>query len=212
MRSTFDLTLYLVVGSDVVGGRDLTQVVSAAVKGGVTLVQLREKEPPLDRMIEQARALKRLLTPLEVPLIVNDHLDVALAAEADGLHLGQDDGDPRAARAALGPDRILGLSAGDLEEAATVDPAVVDYAGIGPAYATGSKTDAGEAIGLPGLRRLRARLDLPLVAIGGIDAGKAAEVMATGVQGAAVVSAICAADDPEAAARALREAIEAGRP
>lgn len=212
MRSAFDLTLYLVIGSDAVGDRALTDVVAAAVKGGVTLVQLREKALPVERMIEHARALKTLLAPLAVPLIVNDHLEVALAAEADGLHLGQDDGNPQAAREALGPDRILGLSAGDPQEAAKVDPAIVDYAGIGPAYATGSKADAGEAIGLAGLRRLRACLDLPLVAIGGIDAGKAAEVMTTGVQGVAVVSAICAANDPEAAARKLRDAIEAARP
>jgi len=212
VRSAFDLTLYLVVGSDAVGGRALTDVVSAAVKGGVTLVQLREKDAPFEQMVEQASALKALLAPLGVPLIVNDHLDVALAAEADGLHLGQDDGDPQAARNAIGPERILGLSAGDPEEAATVDPAIVDYAGIGPAYATGSKADAGEAIGLSGLRRLRACLDLPLVAIGGIDSDKAAAVMTTGVQGVAVVSAICATDDPEAAARKLRDAIEAGRP
>lgn len=212
VRSTFDLTLYLVIGSDVVGGRALTDVVAAAVEGGVTLVQLREKAVPLEGMVERARALKALLAPLGVPLIVNDHLEVALAAEADGLHLGQDDGDPRAARAALGPERILGLSAGDPDEAAKVDPAIVDYAGIGPAYATGSKADAGDAIGLSGLRRLRACLDLPLVAIGGIDAEKAAAVMTTGVQGVAVVSAICAAADPEAAARRLRHAIEAGRP
>ena len=212
MPADFDLTLYLVVGSDAVGGRALTDVVAAAVDGGVTLVQLREKGVPFEQMVEHARALKDLLAPCGVPLIVNDHLDVALASEADGLHLGQDDGDPQAARDALGLGRILGLSAGDPEEAAKVDPTIVDYAGVGPAYITGSKADAGDAIGLAGLRKLRACLDLPLVAIGGIDADKAADVMTTGVQGVAVVSAICAAADPEAAARKLRETIEAARP
>ena len=212
MPADFDLPLYLVVGSDAVGGRALTDVVAAAVDGGVTLVQLREKGVPFEQMVEHARSLKNLLAPRGVPLIVNDYLEVALASEADGLHLGQDDGDPQAARTALGPGRILGLSAGDPEEAAKVDPAIVDYAGVGPAYATGSKADAGDAIGLPGLRKLRACLDLPLVAIGGIDAGKAADVMTTGVQGVAVVSAICGAADPEAAARKLRETIEANRP
>ncbi len=205
----FDLTLYLVAGSQDCAGRDLEAVVAAAVRGGVTLVQLREKSLPHGAIVESARRLKALLQPAGVPLLVNDHLDVALAAEADGLHLGQEDLDAAAARAALGPGKILGLSAGDAEEARRVDPSLADYVGIGPAYATGSKADAGAAIGLAGLRDLRARLDLPLVAIGGINAENAAEVMTSGVQGVAVVSAICAAEDPEAAARALRRAVGA---
>ncbi|MGF1611281.1 MAG: thiamine phosphate synthase [Kiloniellales bacterium] len=210
-RPAFDLTLYLVAGSDAVAGRDLVQVVEAALRGGVTLVQLREKQGPREAMIASARALKAMLDRHRVPLIVNDDLEVTLAVDAAGLHLGQEDMDPAEARAALGPDRIIGLSAGNAAEAARVDPAVVDYAGVGPAYVTGSKADAGDAIGLPGLSELRARLALPLVAIGGITAANAAEVMTTGVNGVAVVSAICAASDPEAAARALRRAVESGR-
>lgn len=206
-----DLSLYLIAGPQVVGGRDLTAVVAAAVRGGVSLVQLRDKTAPDSALIEQARALKALLTPLGVPLIVNDRLDVALAAEADGLHLGQEDLAPARARAALGPGRILGVSAGDAEEARIADPALVDYVGVGPVYPTGSKADAGDAIGLDGLSALRALLALPVVAIGGIDEANAAEVMARGVQGVAVVSAICGAADPQAAARALRRRIDAAR-
>lgn len=204
----FDLSLYLVAGSDALAGRDLADLVAAAVRGGVSLVQLREKAMAAEPMIARARALKALLAPLNIPLIVNDRLDVALAAEADGLHLGQDDLAPAAARAQLGPDKILGVSAGDAQEAATVDPALVDYVGVGPVYPTGSKADAGAAIGLAGLTAMRRLLSLPMVAIGGIQAGQAAEVMACGVEGVAVVSAICAAADPEAAARALRREIE----
>ena len=210
-RPSFDLTLYLVAGSDAVAGRDLVQVVEAALRGGVTLVQLREKTAPRATVIESARALKAMLDRHRVPLIINDDLEVALAVDAAGLHLGQDDMDPADARAALGPDRIIGLSAGNAAEAARVDPAIVDYAGVGPAYVTGSKADAGDAIGIKGLSDLRARLALPLVAIGGISAANAAEVMTTGVDGVAVVSAICAAPDPESAARQLRRAIESGR-
>jgi thiamine-phosphate pyrophosphorylase len=207
----FDLSLYLVAGADALGGRDLTAVVGAAVRGGVSLVQLREKAAVDAAMVAQAKALKTLLAPLGVPLIVNDRLEVALAAGADGLHLGQEDIAPAAARAALGPDGILGVSAGDAAEARIADPTLVDYVGVGPVYPTGSKAAAGDAIGLDGLRALRARLALPVVAIGGIQAANAAEVMACGVQGVAVVSAICSARDPEAAARALRRRIDAGR-
>jgi len=204
-----DLSLYLVAGAEDAGGRDLMAVVAAAVRGGVSVVQLRDKTATDAAMIAQARGLKSLLAPLGVPLIVNDRLEVALAAGADGLHLGQDDMAPGAARRALGPEAILGVSAGDAAEARIADPAVVDYVGVGPVYPTGSKADAGAAIGLEGLRALAALLAPPVVAIGGIQAGNAAEVMACGVQGVAVVSAICGARDPEAAARAFRHRIGA---
>jgi len=210
-RPGLDLSLYLIAGPKAVGCRDLLAVVAAAVRGGVSLVQLRDKTASDAAMTEQARALKALLTPLGVPLIVNDRLDVALAAEADGLHLGQEDVAPARARAVLGPGGILGVSAGDAEEAKIADPALVDYVGVGPVYPTGSKADAGDAIGLDGVQALRALLDLPMVAIGGIAEANASAVMACGVQGVAVVSSICGAADPEAAARALRRRIDAAR-
>ncbi len=212
MRSAaFDLTLYLVAGEADCAGRPLEEVVTAAVRGGVTLVQLREKSAPEARQVAAARRLKALLAPAGVPLIVNDSLDVALAAEADGLHLGQDDSDPAAARAALGPSRILGLSVGTPEELARSDLSGVDYLGVGPVFATASKDDAGAAIGLEGLRDLRRRCDLPMVAIGGIKREQATAIAACGFQGVAVVSAICAAPDPAAAARDLLAAFRAGR-
>ncbi len=218
-KPAFDLTLYLVVGSDVTQGRPLDEVVTAAVRGGATLVQLREKALGDAELVEAARALKARLAPLGVPLIINDRVEAAQAAGADGVHLGQDDLDAARARAILGPDALIGVSAGTPEEAARVDPGLADYVGIGSVYATATKPDAGPPIGIAGLVTLAATLaPLPVVAIGGIGAGNAAQVMAaqfmavsSAADGIAVVSAICGAQDPEAAARALRREIDAGR-
>jgi thiamine-phosphate pyrophosphorylase len=209
-QPAFDPTLYLVVGSDAVRGRAVTDVVAAAVRGGVTLVQLREKTLPDAQVIASARELIGILQPLGIPLIVNDRVEVAIAAGAAGVHVGQDDVHAGRARALLGPYGIVGVSAGTAAEAATVSAGLSEYVGVGSVYPTTSKADAGAAIGIAGLRALQARLPSPVVAIGGIHAGNAAEVAATGVAGVAVVSAICTADDPEAAARSLRAAITAG--
>jgi thiamine-phosphate pyrophosphorylase len=227
-KPAFDLTLYLVVGSDVTRGRPLDEVVTAAVRGGVTLVQLREKALSDAELVAAARALKGRLAPLGVPLIVNDRAEVARAAGADGVHLGSDDLDAARAREILGPAGLIGVSAGTPEEAARVDKGLADYVGIGSVYATATKLDAGAPIGIAGLTALARTLrPLPVVAIGGIGARQAAEVMAAqgtaakgiaaqgiaagAVDGIAVVSAICGAPDPEAAARALRGEIGAGR-
>ncbi len=212
-KPAFDLTLYLVVGSDVTQGRPLDEVVAAALRGGATLVQLREKALGDAELVGVARALKGRLAPLGVPLIVNDRVEVAKAAGADGVHLGQDDLDAARARAILGPDGLIGVSAGTAEEAARIDKGLADYVGIGAVYATATKPDAGPPIGLARLAALaRALRPLPVVAIGGIGLREAAEVMASGAaDGIAVVSAICGAPDPEAAARALRREIDAGR-
>lgn len=210
-RPLFDLTLYLVAGTDAVGDRPLEDVVLAAVRGGVTLVQLREKTLPDEAVIDLARRLKAVLEPHGVPLIVNDRVEAAATAGADGVHLGVDDVAASHAREILGPDKIVGVSAGTEAEAALVDPALADYAGVGSVYPTPTKPDAGAAIGVDGLVALKRSIDLPIVAIGGIDARNAAEVMASGVEGIAVVSAICGAADPESAARDLRRAIADGR-
>lgn len=206
----FDLTLYLVIGSADTKGRDLVAVVEQAVLGGVTLVQLREKALPEVVYIETARRLKALLEPRRIPLIVNDSLEVALASGADGVHLGQDDMVPAAARRILGPERILGYSAGNEAERLRFDLGPVDYLGVGAVYPARSKPDAGAAIGIEGLAAMRRACALPLVAIGGIDESRAAEVAATGVEGIAVVSAIAGASDPREAARRLRRAFAEG--
>jgi len=210
-RPKFDLTLYLVAGTGAVGGRSLAEVIAAAVRGGVTLVQLREKTMPDSEMIALAREIKAVLHPFGVPLIINDRVAVALEAGADGVHLGIDDIGPAQARAQLGPDRILGVSAGTPDEAALVDPAVADYAGVCSVYATATKPDAGPPIGIEGLGMLMRRIPVPVVAIGGIGLRQAEAVMAAGPAGIAVVSAIGGAADPETAARQLRAAIGNGR-
>lgn len=215
MPRPFDLTLYLVTDPRLVAERGLLATVEAAVKGGVTLVQLRDPDAHGRALVEQARALKALLAPLRIPLIVNDRVDVAVAADADGVHLGQDDMSPADARALLGPEGILGLSVGNPAEfvgsSSGIDIGAVDYLGVGPVKATGTKTDAGAAIGAAGVAAVRALTRRPIVGIGGIDGALAGEVIRAGADGVAVVSAICAAPDPEHAARALLSAVTAAR-
>ncbi len=205
-----DLRLMLVTDSAMIGARGLVDTVLAAVAGGATIVQLREKAQPDEALFPLARALCARLRPLGVPLVVNDRVAVARAAGADGVHLGQGDGDPAAARALLGPGAIIGRSVTDAAQASGIDPAVVDYVGLGPVFATATKPDANPPIGVAGVRAIVPLLPVPTVAIGGIDAGNAGAVIAAGAAGVAVVSAICAAVDPAAAAAALRRAMAAG--
>ncbi len=211
MARSFDLTLYLVTDPRLTAGRGLEETVAAAVKGGVTIVQLRDPQAHGRALVAQARALKALLTPLGIPLLVNDRVDVALAAGADGVHLGQDDMSAKDARALLGPDRIIGLSVGSPQEFSASDLAGVDYLGTGPVNATGTKANAGAAIGAAGIASVRALTTLPIVGIGGVDAAITADVIRAGADGIAVVSALCGANDPEAAARLLREKVESAR-
>lgn len=200
------LRLHLVTDSAQCGARGLLDVVAAAVRGGASCVQLREKTLDTRAFVERARALKTLLAPLHVPLIINDRLDVALACDADGVHVGQSDMPAEVVRRWL-PTALIGLSIESLQQLSAAENAPADYYGISPVFATASKSDAAPALGLEGVRMIRARTQRALVAIGGIDAGNAAAVMAAGADGVAVVSALCAASDPAAAARALRRAI-----
>ena len=210
MTRRFDPTLYLVTDSELARGRALPDVVAAAVRGGVTLVQLRDEHAEGRALLEMARALKAVLDPEGVPLIVNDRADVAHAAGA-GCHVGQSDLPAAAARAILGPDATLGISIDAAAQARALDPALVDYVAYGPFAATSTKADAGGPIGADGLAAARKLTRLPLIAIGGIDAGTAAAAVRAGAEGIAVVSAIMAAADPEAASRELRAAIEVAR-
>ncbi len=211
MKRMYDLALMLVTDAAMTGRRGLVETVLAGVAGGVTIVQLRDKIAEDAVLIEIARTLHAQLTSLGVPLIVNDRPEVARAAGADGVHVGQDDGDPAAARAILGPDAFVGLSVTCTGDLATVDPSVVDYVGLGPIFASATKPDAGPPLGLDGLCDLGARLPVPFVAIGGVDASNAAAVVRAGATGIACVSAICAADDPREAAAALRRAMQVAR-
>lgn len=210
-KPRFDLGLYLVIGSQDVPLGNLEATLRAALAGGVTLVQLREKHADIEATVALGKRVKDILDPLGVPLIVNDDLAAARALGAAGVHLGQDDLPAAEARVALGPDALIGVSAGTPEEARGVDLRQVDYLGIGPVFATATKADAGNAIGAEGVRQVLEVAPLRAVAIGGIGAGNAPECIAAGCEGVAVVSAICSAADPEAAARELRGAVDGAR-
>ena len=197
------LGLYLVTDRACVQGRDLIAAVLAAVQGGVRCVQLREKQLSSRDFLAQARALMAALAPHGVPLVINDRVDIALACGAQGVHLGQSDMPIADARALLPPPVFIGWSVEtphDVERARTLP---VDYLGVSPVFATTTKTDAAPPWGLTGLQAVRAVTDLPLVAIGGIHAGNAASVLQAGADSLAVVSAILAAPDPQAAATEL---------
>ena len=208
MRPDFDPRLYLVTDRRLSGGRTTEFIIAAALRGGATAVQIREKECPPAEFLDRARRLKSLLDRFGIPLIVNDAVDVARACGAAGAHLGQNDVSPAEARRLLGPDAIIGLSVETFEQAARAEEEDVDYLGVGPIFATLTKTDAALPWGLDGLRRLRERTRKPLVAIGGIDASNAASIIEAGADGLAVVSAVVSAADPESAARALRAIID----
>jgi len=203
MKRMPDYSLYLVTDAALAGRRAIEEIVREAVAGGVTVVQLREKGASSREMLRQARALRDLLAPRGVPLIVNDRCDVALAAGADGVHVGQGDLPCVLVRELAGPDLVIGVSVSTVEEAVQAERDGADYLGVSPVFETPTKTDTPPAVGLDGLRRIREAVRLPLVAIGGIHAGNAAAVIRAGADGIAVVSAIMAAPDPRAAARAL---------
>lgn len=212
MRKSFDLSFYLVLDPDPCAGFGLVETARAAVRNGATMVQLRDKKADTARRIETGRALQQALAGTGALLIVNDDVDAAVAIGADGLHVGQDDAAVGAARARLGPDKILGLSVETEALAASIDPALVDYAGIGPVFATATKPDHKQPVGMDGLARLAAACPVPAVAIGGLKARHVADVLKAGARGLAVVSAVCGTPDPGKAARDLSIAIARARP
>ena len=200
--------LYLVTDRDLCGDKPLEDVVLQAVRGGVACVQLREKNVSTRFFINEAARIKSRLAPFYVPLIINDRVDVALAAGADGVHVGQDDMPYAVARQLMGPKAIIGLSVEtweDVEKAQVLD---VDYLGVSPVFETPTKTDTKGSWGLQGLSRIRAWSRHPLVGIGGLNRSNAAEVILAGADSVAVVSAICAAPDPCRAAQELSAIIQ----
>ena len=210
MKPALDPTLYLVTDPDLGRGRPLDEIVMAAVEGGVTLVQLRDKRKDGGLLLDEAGRLKALLDPLGVPLLINDRADVAWAARV-GCHVGQTDLPPQVARDLLGPDALIGWSLDDPAQVAHADAGLLDYVAFGPFATTATKLDAGPAVGAPRLEQVRRGTALPLVAIGGIQEGNVEAAIQAGADGVAVVSAIVAADDPTAASRRLRERIEDAR-
>jgi len=200
MTRDFDLSVYLVTDPLLCAERGLVETVLAAVRGGVTMVQLRDKQADASELVAAGRALHQSLRGSKVPLVVNDRPELAAAIGAEGVHLGQTDGDAAQARALLGPAAIIGRSVNDIGQLVEVDPSVVDYLGVGPVFATGTKPDHKRPLGFDGLAQICAASPLPVVAIAGLRAEHAVGIRAAGARGLAVVSAICAAADPAAAA------------
>jgi thiamine-phosphate pyrophosphorylase len=208
-----DLRLNAIVDPERAAGRDLVDLARRVAEGGATLVQLRDKKSDTRAMVDAARAIKAALASYAVPFVVNDRVDVALAANADGVHLGPDDMAVEDARRLLGPAAIIGVSVKTVEEAAAVAVELIDYAGVGGVYATLSKQQKSAPIGTEGFARVAGALrsrgpGLPIVGIAGIDTGNAAAVIAAGADGVAVISALSLAPDPAAAARALRAIVD----
>jgi thiamine-phosphate pyrophosphorylase len=198
------LRLCLVTDRRFLNGRSLLEVIEAAVAGGVTMVQLREKDATTREFLELTRAVKAGLAGRGVPLVVNDRADIAQACDADGLHVGQKDMPLTEARHLLGADKFIGLSITNEEQMRRPDAAAADYLGVGPLYRQDTKTDAATPLGPSGFARLRAMTGLPVVAIGGLKPDNAAPVVAAGADGLAVVSALMGASDPGETARSFR--------
>ncbi len=195
--------IYLVTDQKACLGRSLESIVSHAAKAGVSCVQLREKKAGTRDFLEQAKALKHILTPLKIPLIINDRVDIALAVNADGVHLGQTDMPPAIARNLLGPKAVIGLSVETWEDVETSHYADVNYLGVSPVFPTPTKIDTKTPWGLDGLEKIRTFTRLPLVGIGGFDTSNCGQAIKAGADSIAVVSAICSADDPFDAAQQL---------
>lgn len=211
MRQPFDLSLYVVTDEHLSRGRPTAEIVRAAIRGGARAIQVRGKELPLREQAAIGRALRAITREAGVLFIVNDRADLALALDADGVHVGQDDLPADLARRVVGPDRLVGVSTATVEEAVPARDAGADYLGVGAIFSTATKFDAGAPTGPDLIRVIGAAVALPIVGIGGINRHNAAEVIAAGAAGVAVVSAVVAADDPEAAARDLRRRIDAAR-
>lgn len=209
MRPELKLGLYLVTDERLSRGRTTAEIVRAAIRGGIDVVQLRGKDLPAREQLAIGRELRAITREAGVLFIVNDRVDLALALDADGVHVGQDDLPAEIARQLVGPDRIVGVSAATIPEALAARDAGADYLGVGAIYDTATKLDAGAATGPQLLSTIAGAVDLPLVAVGGINATNVAEVIAAGAVGAAIVSAIVSADDPEVAARDLQRRITA---
>lgn len=207
MKKEFDLTLYLVTDRPLAGERDIEWIVEEAVKGGATIVQLREKDCSTSTFVDLARRLKERLINYNIPLIINDRIDIALAVDAEGVHIGQSDMPYDIARQLLGPDKIIGLSVENMEEVEKANLLDVDYIGISPVFSTPTKTDTAQPFGLDGTREAMKISNHRAVAIGGMNQETIEDVMKCGVEGVAVVSAIVAAQSPYNAAIKLKEII-----
>ena len=201
-----DLLLYAVTDRRWLGGRRLADQVEEALKGGVTFVQLREKDLDEERFLEEAREIKELCGRYGVPFVINDNVDIAQAVDADGVHVGQSDMEAGDVRARLGQDKIIGVSAQTVEQALLAESRGADYLGVGAVFATGSKADASE-VDHETVKAICQAVHIPVIAIGGITRENVGALAGTGVCGAAVISAIFAQEDVEEGTRKLKEAV-----
>ena len=202
-----DLLLYAVTDRRWLGGRRLADQVEEALKGGVTFVQLREKDLDEERFLEEAKEIKELCRRYQVPFVINDNVDIAQAVDADGVHVGQSDMEAGDVRARLGQDKIIGVSAQTVEQALLAESRGADYLGVGAVFATGSKADASE-VDHETVKAICQAVHIPVIAIGGITRENVGALEGTGVCGAAVISAIFAQEDVEEETRKLKEAVQ----
>ena len=206
MKPRVDYTLYLCTDRELMSAERLEKAVELAIQGGVTVVQLREKDCTGREFLQIAKDVKQITDAYEIPLIINDRIDIAMAVDADGVHLGQSDIPAHTARELLGPDKIIGVSCKNVEQALLAKKHGADYLGVGAMYPTGTKKDA-TAVTPEALSAICQAVDIPVVAIGGINKDRLEPLKGTGVDGVAVVSAIFAAEDIEKATRELKEAV-----
>jgi thiamine-phosphate pyrophosphorylase len=203
MKKPFDLSLYLVLDPDLCRQHSMVETAREAVAGGVTVVQVRHKRASTAERIALARSVKEALRDTSALIVMNDDIEAAVQAEVDAVHIGQRDMSPTLARERIGPDMLLGLSVNSESAARAVDAHLVDYAGVGPVFATPTKPDHEQPIGFAGLALIVAACPVPTVAIGGLKRQHVSEVFAAGAQGLAVVSAICGTPDPRLSASEL---------
>ncbi|GAA0382962.1 thiamine phosphate synthase [Bacillus horti] len=200
--------LYVITGEQFYPNKNYLDVIEQAILGGADIVQLREKNKSKKELLEMAKELKALTAKYNVPFIVNDHMDIALAVDADGIHLGQDDLPLEEARKILGPDKIIGISTHALEEALEAERNGADYIGVGPVFETKSKVDVVDPVGLEYVQEVVANTTIPFVAIGGIKQHNVQQVLDAGAKRICVISAIVGAEDVQEAARALSVTIQ----
>lgn len=206
-KNRVDYTLYLVTDRRLMSSKTVEESVELAIEGGVSVVQLREKDCTSREFYELALRVKKITAPRNVPLIINDRIDICLAADADGVHLGQKDLPCREARKILGSDKIIGISAALPEEARLAQADGADYLGVGAVFATDTKSDT-RPVTPEIIREIRAAVTIPFVVIGGVNSDNIRQLYGLGINGAAVVSAVAAQNDIASAARSMRSAAE----
>lgn len=209
MKPNIDYTLYLVTDRSLMSSATIEESVTEAILGGCTLVQLREKDISSKDFYKTAKSLREITANYKIPFIINDRVDIALAVNADGVHIGQSDLPAKEVRTIIGPDKIMGVSAGNLDEALSAQKDGADYLGVGAMYATGTKTDASLTT-ISELKRIRGAITLPIVVIGGINKETIPSFVSTGIDGLAVVSAIIAQENVAEAARELKDLFLSG--